>query len=355
MPVAAPETYVLSRVQVRNWKAKRWAVPATLFLCIGIVPPTEVRDPLRDSPEIIFTPSGLNHPILKMLASDSPESDFQLFTSLRYDPRLRECAANTAIGPGPSPFYMLSLHRDRMLEAAHQFGFLEAEARLSGPTGLENLLATLKASVDTTSTTCRRVKALVDKHGEITVESSEIPNRPLRNLFPTKLPPPRQYVPERISPLTGGALSLGPEDSMAQQGPGYGEASRNEDWIVMIDTVDTPPSAFTSYKTTSRNMYDDARARVGIKSMAEPKEVLIISTKDGEIMEGSLTTVLFWRGGRWVTPPVSSGGQVGTTRRWALAHGLCEEEVVRRADLVDGEECWISNGVRGFIAGVVKL
>lgn len=289
-----------------------------------------------------------------MSTLESSEPNFQLFTSLRFDPRLLECAANTTVGPAPSPFYMLSLHRDRMLEAAKHFGWSQAEARLSGSSGLENLLETLKASVDVNSTTPRRVRAVVDRHGEISVDSFEIPQRPLRNLFPTRLPPPGT-APPRVSPLTGGALSLGEEDSTVQQGPGYGEPSQAQPWSVMIDPVGTEPSHFTSYKTTSRDMYNEARARVGIESMADPKEVLITSTKDGEIMEGSLTTVLFWRGGRWVTPPISSGGQVGTTRRWLLSHGLCEEEVVRRADLVDGEECWISNGVRGFIPGVIKL
>ncbi|KFY11207.1 hypothetical protein V492_04583 [Pseudogymnoascus sp. VKM F-4246] len=189
-----------------------------------------------------------------MSASDSPEQNFQLFTSLRFDPRLLECAANTTVGPAPSPFYMLSLHRDRMLEAAQHFGWSQAEARLSGSSGLEDLLKTLKASVDTSSTTPKRVKALIDRHGEISVESSETPSRPLRGLFPTRLPPPGQ-APPRVSPLTGGALSLGADDSTAQQGPGYGEPSRDQAWPVLLDPVGTEPSLFTSYKTTKGGAY----------------------------------------------------------------------------------------------------
>ena len=34
---------------------------------------------------------------------------------------------------------------------------------------------------------------------------------------------------------------------------------------------------------------------------------------------------------------------------------LCVEGVVKVGELVDGEECWISNGVRGFQFGKVKL
>jgi len=90
---------------------------------------------------------------------------------------------------------------------------------------------------------------------------------------------------------------------------------------VLPDSQRVKPSLFTSYKTTSRDMYMAARQRVGIHDMAEKKEVLIISEKDGEIMEGSLTSVFFWRNGKWTTPPISSGGQIGTTRRWALEKG----------------------------------
>lgn len=102
-------------------------------------------------------------------------------------------------------------------------------------------------------------------------------------------------------------------------------------------------------------MYEGARTRLGIKEWTERREVLLISTKDGEIMEGTLTSPYLWRDGSWVTPSASSGGQIGTTRRWALEKGFCKEGVVKVDSLVEGEECWISNGVRGFHAGIVKL
>jgi branched-subunit amino acid aminotransferase/4-amino-4-deoxychorismate lyase len=101
----------------------------------------------------------------------------------------------------------------------------------------------------------------------------------------------------------------------------HGDPPMDEAWDVLLDPVRTQPSPYTSYKTTSRDMYTAARERVGIKDMAEKREVLLVSEKDGEVMEGSLTSVFFYRGGKWTTPPVSSGGQVGTTRRWALEKG----------------------------------
>lgn len=73
-------------------------------------------------------------------------------------------------------------------------------------------------------------------------------------------------------------------------------------------------------------MYDAARKRAHIDVPSAKQEVLLVNVMDGSIMEGSITTPYFFRNGRWVTPPVKawyeagadSGGNDGTSRRWAL-------------------------------------
>lgn len=220
---------------------------------------------------------------------------------------------------------------------------------IRGLEGFTHLLKILTEAIDTQSNTPLRVRTLLSFDGVITVETNPIPSVTQWSLFPKRIPPPKGAQEMKVSPLTGGALSVGEGDSVS------GDPPMIEAWDVTPDPVRTAPSPYTSYKTTSRGMYTSARERVGIKDMAEKKEVLLVSEKDGEIMEGSLTTVFFWRGGKWVTPPVSSGGQVGTTRRWALDKGLCVEGVMTVDELVDGEECWFSNGVRSFQWGKVKL
>ncbi|KAI9743901.1 MAG: hypothetical protein M1818_002635 [Claussenomyces sp. TS43310] len=279
------------------------------------------------------------------MASEAP--DFQLFSSLRFDPILSQCPANTVLGGAPSPLYMLSYHRDRMLYAAQHFQWPEAVSRISGADGLRYLQGELETALDLDSTVPMRVRALLSHTGEVTVESNETPSVPLSNLFPARIPPP-QPAEVKVSPLTGGALVLGADIL-------DGDPEKRSAWRVKPDPDKTKPSSFTRYKTTCRDMYAGARARADIKLMTEPQEVLIISHDDDGIMEGSLTSVFFWRKGRWVTPPIASGGQAGTTRRWLLERGLCEEEVVGRTSLVDGEECWISNGVRGLIWGRIEL
>ncbi|KAG0646891.1 hypothetical protein D0Z07_6204 [Hyphodiscus hymeniophilus] len=281
--------------------------------------------------------------------------DFQLFTSLRYDPLLATLPDNTAswpniveqsTKPNCSPFYMVSFHRDRILKAAEHFDWTTAVSKVRGPEGFSFFLAKLHEVINSTSPSPLRVRVLLSHEGNITVESSSTPKVSQRSLFPRRIPPPRgQAKKVEVSPLTGGALTLGSGDAL------HGDPDIEPIWEIFPDSARTQPSPYTTYKTTSRDMYNAARERVGIKDMTEKKEVLIISAVDGEVMEGSLTSVFFWRDGRWVTPILKSGGQDGTTRRWALEEGLCSEGVVKVESLQEGEECWISNGVRGFNLG----
>lgn len=257
------------------------------------------------------------------------DQDFQLFTSLRYDPQLLHNKPNTEMcesaGISSTPFYMLPYHRDRMLQAAEHFGWADAASRIRGQSGLSHVLKSLEENLDTQSPIPVRVRVLLERDGRITAETSPTPAVPPENLFPLRIPPPQSsFSSVKVSPLTGGALTLGPGDSIP------GEARRGEGWTVVPDKSKTAPSPFTSYKTTNRDMYTESRKRVGIEHFGEEKEVLIVSDKDDAIMEGSLTSVFFWRNGKWTTPPPSSGGQIGTTRRWLLEKGWVYRSVTTK-------------------------
>ncbi|TGO87141.1 hypothetical protein BPOR_0247g00060 [Botrytis porri] len=290
--------------------------------------------------------------------SSSPNPPFQLFTSLRYDPLLLQSPLNIeswplpTSTPTPSPFYMLPYHRDRLLQAATHFSFPAAIAAISGVSGFQNLLSTLSSSIDTQSPTPLRVRIVLSHTGTLTIESNPVPPVPLSNLFPNHLPPPSSIsLPPTpyISSLTGGALTLGPTTFLPS------DPSTSIPWTIIPDPSRTTPTPYTSFKTTSRSQYNSARERAQIPTFTSPQEVLLISSKNGEIMEGSLTTPFFYRDGKWATPFESSGGQIGTTRRWALEKGICEESTITLNSLTEGEECWISNGVRGFTWGKIQL
>ncbi len=88
--------------------------------------------------------------------------------------------------------------------------------------------------------------------------------------------------------------------------------------------------------------------------MSAPVEVLMWNLA-GELTEGSITSVYLRRDGQWVTPSASSGGQRGTTRRWAIEQGLCVEGIIPKDTVRNGEDVWVSNGVRGFGYGRVVI
>ncbi|KAI1810456.1 putative 4-amino-4-deoxychorismate protein [Poronia punctata] len=270
----------------------------------------------------------------------------QLFTTLRCDPELLRLPTGIRDSLGwndkPSPFYMLDLHRDRLLKAAVHWGWDSAVQALEGDIGLRRLEEFLCENVEEALQKPHRAKVLIDSEGILSIAKGPTGTVPMSNLFPSRLPAPSD------------------RDECLEEAVMVPE--RNFDFEIYLDQQTTPKTEFTHFKTTHRPMYDAARSRHNI-GLADKKEVLLVNERDGSIMEGSITTPYFWRHGRWVTPPVSkefdadrgSGGNNGTTRRWALERNIAVEEVILADSLVDGEECWISNGVRGFIHGKLKL
>ena len=122
------------------------------------------------------------------------------------------------------------------------------------------------------------------------------------------------------------------------------DASRSTDTVyrVFLDTVPTPSSAFTRNKTTRRPHYTAARERAGIQTRRELKEVILYN-EDGNVTEGSITNISFWRDGRWTTPELSTGCLPGTVRRWLLAQGRIVEGNIHRDDVRDGEFVLLTN------------
>lgn len=270
----------------------------------------------------------------------SSRCSFHIISSLRYDPDLpkaiaRNIATEAKIYPEPrdSPYYLLAYHHDRLLSAAKHFNWDKACDVLHAFEDLAKFSCWIDGYIPD-KTKPWRLRILLDQDGIGSVEVSPTEPRPLSNLLP----------PSRLS------------------------APQPDIWCVSVDTQATEPSSFTTHKTTARDMYALARTRAGISSPLELKEVLVVNPA-GEVMEGSITTPYFRRrlGAStitddhndrdygWVTPPLSSGGNAGATRRYALAQGFCVEQVVRATDLIDGEECWLSNGVRGFMRGTIRL
>ncbi|KAH7266482.1 aminotransferase [Fusarium solani] len=268
--------------------------------------------------------------------------EFSLFTSMRYDPKLQKLRQHGLNGEGwnfenESPLYMLDFHRDRLLRAATHWNWHPAIDRLSGVSGLQSLAQLIDEAVGSPPGTALRLRIVVSREGDIRVEKFNVPEAPLENLLPRRLPVP-------------------------SSGSSADEPRKSPSYTLLVDQASTSRSEYTHFKTTKRAMYDAASQRAGI-SPADLAEVLVINQDYGSVMEGTRTTPYFWRDGRWVTPPISAkfswdegcGGQDGTSRRWALERGLAVEEAVNVKSLTDGEECWLSNGVRGFMSATISL
>ncbi|KAF3041315.1 hypothetical protein E8E12_005466 [Didymella heteroderae] len=385
---------------------------------------------------------------------------FQLFTSIRYDPLLLTSEENSRPDLNfltPSPFYMLTYHRDRMVEAAQHFDFdAVTKALTDGPALHSVLLSKIRVwqAKENKEDGPLKVRILFDAAANMNLDFLSIPAVPLTTLYPTSFDPPdaaskehpaqqQAKKPFKPSALTGGSLDLGPTDSLpagdssqsaqppqpksftpspltggalelgngvtlpaGNKVPHYHSnhpSSSSQDrssippppeWTLRLDTHPTPSSPFTLLKTTERTAYDSSRSRALPSTPASSvhREV-ILWNEVNEITEGTLTSLYFWRGGRWVTPPVGvpeafktksdegqgapqddhkldegelrrpfagrwghsvrsakvgAGGQRGTSRRWALGKGYCMEEPISIDTVEEGEGVWVSNGVRGF-------
>ncbi|KIW89551.1 uncharacterized protein Z519_09707 [Cladophialophora bantiana CBS 173.52] len=277
---------------------------------------------------------------------------------------------------------LLALHARRLREAADAFGWADVAVRFSspaaageregngdgegddalipsgaeGPINLEFLVedAAAKSQGDSSSQgpgvgflRDLRVRVLISRDGDVTVQCTPMgADQPLSTLA-------RSLDMYTSCPFTGPAV-LGQKEQQRQS------AAVSPLCEVSVDAQHTHVSVFTRHKTTHRKPYDDARARVPAPPLLPTtpptaREVLL-SNSNAQITEASLSTVYFPRGGgRWLTPRSACGGMQSVTRLYALAAGWCDEGTVLVHEVRDGEMIWLSNAVRGFFPGVVKL
>ncbi|EEQ91486.1 hypothetical protein RJZ56_003226 [Blastomyces dermatitidis] len=320
-----------------------------------------------------------------------PAPNFQIISTLRYDPDLPRTPdiSNSYPSPRTSPYYLLSYHYDRLLAASLDFKWPAAIALLQQQpreTVLSQLTQKFNEHIKSDPTHPWRLRVLLDAAGALTVEAVPITSN---------APPPPLSTPSNILLVLPSATAdlsrlLSCNVIHAEATPAARVAI--EPWTVRLDTQPTHPSLFTRHKTTARDHYTASRARAGITASPLDRTEVLIYNPAGEVMEGSITTVYFRRRRKqglgpaasipvpgeardigdgdsrgpaddssyyWVTPPLSSGGNAGTSRRYALAAGMCVEEVVRVEELreLEGQlgRVWLSNGVRGFMPAVLRL
>ncbi|MCJ1254080.1 hypothetical protein MMC24_001894 [Lignoscripta atroalba] len=291
--------------------------------------------------------------------SEPPESEFEILTSIRCGGIVDSCIENNDFGYHSlekTKYYMFRYHRDRMLAAAQAFGWDKVAAMLRDDAGMEFIDRILESHINEKlgyqiSETPLKLRLSITKDLATAVLPTQIPEMPVDNLFPNILP-----------------------TTISNEVPRH--------WFIYLYPNAITPSLFTKHKTTRRSHYDQARGLIStftahrqrqqqptpapesettdedntaMSIRPQQQTEVLLQNPEGEIMEGTFTTPYFFRDGKWVTPAERCGGNLGTTRRWALETGLCVEGIVRAEEVKDGELVWLSNGVRGWGWGKVEL
>ncbi|SCU79598.1 LADA_0B01816g1_1 [Lachancea dasiensis] len=244
-------------------------------------------------------------------------------------------------------FLLLGEHIQRLRLGLRFFGW---GFDISLPLLLEKLILGIPCPMDAATNLHTRMKSLfyantkykmrvlVSHAGVLRIEAHEIPQA--LDYFST----PTQYF---ISTVLNGFL-----------------ASPEEIWDVFIDSQTTTASPFTTFKTTRRGHYNDARARMEemravIEKPAAKAEILIYNNTF-ELMEGSITNVAVLRSGNsessfyYQTPYLSTGCLCGVMRYYLLKKKLINEGSIDVRQLKVGDHLLLFNGVMGCVRGVVR-
>ncbi|MFU8779478.1 MAG: aminodeoxychorismate synthase component I [Kiritimatiellia bacterium] len=100
---------------------------------------------------------------------------------------------------------------------------------------------------------------------------------------------------------------------------------------------------FLYHKTTCRQAYEQALAQFPACG-----DVILVN-EDGAVTESCLANVVFERAGKTYTPPVACGLLDGAMRRALVRSGALEEAHITRAELLQSDQVWLINSVRGWM------
>ena len=111
-------------------------------------------------------------------------------------------------------------------------------------------------------------------------------------------------------------------------------------------TVDSS-SPFFFHKTTRRELFTTEFKRAQAKGLFD----LIFLNERREITEGSISNIIVYKDGRYITPVLSSALLAGTMRQLLLADTdiSVTEQIVRLDDIVQADALFCCNSVRGVV------
>jgi para-aminobenzoate synthetase / 4-amino-4-deoxychorismate lyase len=195
------------------------------------------------------------------------------------------------LGPNGN-YWLLNRHLDRLATSARYFSFRYDEPAVR---------AALQARVATTRHQRQRVRVLLSEDGSTTITTTDL-----------AAPVPNAVMRYVISPSRLSSTDL-----------------------------------FLFHKTTERHLYDREWQHYADTMKAD--EVLYLN-EQGELCEGSRTTIFIERNGMLLTPPLASGLLPGVLRTELLETGSAKEAPLTLQDLNTAMRVFLGNSVRGLVA-----
>lgn len=116
------------------------------------------------------------------------------------------------------------------------------------------------------------------------------------------------------------------------------------DKVVISDKIVNSSDVFLYHKMTFRPYYNESFEKIKNNEIYDE----IFFNEKGELTEGSRSNVIVNLGGVLYTPPVSCGLLNGTFRQKMLKDGKCEEKILYKKDLLDAQNIYCVNSVRGM-------
>ncbi|MDP8218534.1 MAG: aminodeoxychorismate synthase component I [Candidatus Theseobacter exili] len=193
-------------------------------------------------------------------------------------------------------FFLFDLHCSRIKQSANFFSFSFDEKRY---------VKTVKSSIDKRRTTPLRIRILLSKSGDITIETHPLSNN----------------------------------QSQVKK-------------VCFSRTRTSTDTIFLYHKTTRRNLYNKAWKNANDKGFFD----VIFLNERKEITEGTVTNIMVKNGGEFFTPPVKCGLLNGVFRQHLLDDPdfQIEEKVIYFEDILKADEVFLINSVRGMVKVTVE-
>ncbi|OBA23447.1 hypothetical protein METBIDRAFT_105862 [Metschnikowia bicuspidata var. bicuspidata NRRL YB-4993] len=249
---------------------------------------------------------------------------FELLSTIRYDPLLSKTPPRSAKEVKKENFFLLPEHIERIKFTLEFFGRLDdksfklnnAQFTIDESLMLDKLIDALEHS-EVNIRKPLKIRLLINKAGDAKIELYE--------------------TAERKS-LLDGLIDDFPDSKR---------------YDVYVDKTPVLASPFTSFKTTHRDIYTEARTRA-LPGKSAREEVIVINTTS-EVMEGSITNIAIKsKQGIWITPKLTSGCLCGVTRHFLLRKNFIQEGDISVEMLRTGHDVMLMNGVMGCVRGTIK-